>query len=141
MSTTTPSSPTPRRSRAANPWAIGGSIFAATVMITIGIMQFVEGLVAVTNGNKFYIHTEHYIFEFNATAWGWTHLILGVIVAVAGAYIFTGSLVARSIGITVAALSALANFVWLPYFPLWAVIVIALDVAVIWSLATVSLAD
>ena len=130
-----------RRSRETRSVAIAGSIFAATVMITVGIMQFVEGIVAVANGNKFYIHSEHYVFEFNANAWGWIHLILGVIVAVAGAYIFTGSLVARSVGITVAALSALANFVWLPYFPLWAVIVIALDVVVIWSLATVSLAE
>jgi hypothetical protein len=110
-------------------------------MVTVGIFQFVEGLVAVVNGNKFYLHHADYVFEFNAGAWGWIHLILGVIVAAAGAFIFTGSLLARSVGITVAALSALANFLWLPYFPLWAIIVIAIDVVVIWSLATTSLAD
>ncbi len=136
------STATTHRPRAStNPWAVGGSIFAATVMITVGVFQFVEGLVAVVNGNKFYVHTDNYVFEFNAPTWGWIHLVLGIIVAAAGAYIFTGSLIARSIGITVATLSALANFLWLPYFPLWATIVIAIDIAVIWALATSSLAE
>jgi hypothetical protein len=132
---------TSRRSRETSSWGIAGSIFAATVMMTVGIMQFVEGIVAVANGNKFYVHSQHYVFEFNATTWGWIHLILGVIMAVAGAFVFTGNLLARSVGITVAALSALANFAWLPHYPLWGLIVIAIDVLVIWALATSSLGE
>jgi hypothetical protein len=136
---TTSTSPT--RSQRPSSWAIGGSIFAGTVMVTVGIFQFIEGLVAVINGNKFYVHSTNYVFEFNAGAWGWIHLILGVIVAVAGVFIFTGNVLARSVGIAVAGLSALANFLWLPYFPLWAIIVIAIDILVIWSLASANLAE
>ena len=38
---------------------------------------------------------------------------------------------ARAVGIVLAALSAIANFLFLPYSPVWSVLIIALDVFVI----------
>ena len=93
------------------------------------------------DGRKFYLTTPNYVFEFNATTWGWIHLILGIIVALAGVFIFTGNVVARGVGVFVAAVSAVANFLWLPHYPLWSILVIAIDVLVMWSLASASLAD
>ena len=122
-------------------WAVGGSFFAAVVMVTVGIFQFIEGLVSLIDGRKFYLTTPNYVFEFNATTWGWIHLILGIIVALAGVFIFTGNVLARGVGIFVAAVSAVANFLWLPHYPLWSILVIAIDVLVMWSLASASLAD
>jgi hypothetical protein len=120
-------------------WAAGGSVFAGALMVTVGIFQFFQGLVAVVNGKDFYVSTPNYFVKFDASTWGWIHLILGIVVALAGFFIFTGNVVARSVGMLLVGLQALANFLWLPYYPLWAIIIIALDVFIIWSLATTRL--
>ena len=78
--------------------------------------------------------TANYTFDFDVTAWGWIHLLLGVLVAVAGWAVFSGKLWGRMVGIVLASLSLIANFVFLPHYPLWSIIVIALDVAVIAAL-------
>jgi hypothetical protein len=122
-------------------WAAGLSTFAATLMIVVGLFQFVEGLVAVINGTDFLVRTANYVFTFNASAWGWFHMIVGLGAAVAGGFIFTGNVFARSVGIALAGVSAIANFMWLPHYPIWAIIIIALDVFVIWALCTVNLGE
>ncbi len=113
-----------------------GTTFAGTMMMIVGLVEFFQGLVAVINGNQFFVTTPNYVFQLNVTTWGWIHLVLGAVIAVAGLFIFTGNIVARSVGMLLAGLQALANFVWLPYSPLWSIIIIAIDVFIIWSLAT-----
>jgi hypothetical protein len=103
-------------------------------MIMAGIFQALDGLVALFN-DTFYVTTREYVFQFDVTAWGWIHLILGVVVALAGWGLLSGRTWARVVGITVAVLSAIANFLWLPYYPFWALLIIALDVFVIWAIA------
>jgi hypothetical protein len=122
-------------------FAAGVSVFGATMLLIAGVAHFVEGLVVLVNGPEFLVTTPNYIFAFNATAWGWFHLVVGVVAAASGAFIFTGNLVARSAGVAIAAVSALANFLWLPHYPLWAMVIIALDVLVIWALTTVDLSE
>ena len=111
-----------------------GTTFAGTMMMIVGLVEFFQGLVAVINGNQFFVTTPNYVFQLNVTTWGWIHLVLGAVIAVAGLFIFTGNIVARSVGMLLAGLQALANFVWLPYSPLWSIIIIAIDVFIIWSL-------
>ena len=89
----------------------------------------------------FLLRTSNYVFHFNASTWGWVHLVLGLLLAVAGAFIFTGNPVACGVGIFVAGLSAIANFLWLPYYPFWALTVLALDIFVIWGLARCNLGN
>ncbi len=113
-----------------------GTTFAGTMMMIVGVVEFFQGLVAVINGNQFFVTTPNYVFQLNVTTWGWIHLVLGAVIAVAGLFIFTGNIVARSVGMLLAGLQAVANFVWLPYSPLWSIIIIAIDVFIIWSLAT-----
>jgi hypothetical protein len=115
-------------------WAVGFVLFAAVMMIMAGIFQALDGLVALFN-DTFYVTTRNYTFQFDVTAWGWIHLILGIIVALAGWGLLSGRTWARVVGITVAVLSAIANFLWLPYYPFWALTIIALDVFVIWAIA------
>ena len=79
--------------------------------------------------------TPNYAYEIDVTAWGWIHLIIGVVVAFAGIAVYSGATWARSVGIVLAILSAIANFLYIPYYPVWAVLIIALNVAVIWALA------
>jgi hypothetical protein len=82
--------------------AIGRILFAAVMMILIGIFQGVAGLVALVNDN-FYLATREYVFQFDITTWGWIHLIPGIVVALAGVGLLAGRTWARAVGITLAA--------------------------------------
>ena len=113
--------------------ATGYTYFAATIMVLAGVWGFFEGLAAVIK-HQFYVVTPNYAYSINVSAWGWIHLILGVAVAAAGICLFLGQTWARVVGIILASLSALANFLFIPYYPFWSILVIALDVFVIWAL-------
>jgi hypothetical protein len=110
-------------------------------MMVVGVIQFLQGLVAVIDGRTFFVNTPNYLLSLNATTWGWVHLVFGAVVVVAGFFVLTGNILARSVGIALAATQALVNFAWLPYYPIWGVIVIAFDVLVIWSLSTLRLSS
>jgi tetrahydromethanopterin S-methyltransferase subunit F len=123
-----------RAAEATSGWAVGFILFAAIMMIMIGVFQAIAGLVAIFE-NEFYVATRSYLFQFDATTWGWIHLLAGVIIAFAGWGLLSGRTWARVAGIILAVLSAIANFAFLPYYPFWALTIIALDVLVIWALA------
>lgn len=114
-------------------WAIGWTTFAGVMMMMMGIWWGFSGLVALFN-DEFYVVTQEWIFKFDITAWGWIHLIVGIIVLFAGINLFRGEVWARTVGVIIAVLSALAAFAWLPYYPLWGVLFIAVSIAIIWSL-------
>ena len=111
----------------------GWAVFAGVMMILIGGFHAIQGFAAILKDN-FYAVTPNYIFEFNVTTWGWIHLIAGIIVVLAGFGVFSGSVWARTVGVIVAFISAVVNFAWLPYSPVWSVIVITVDVLVIYAL-------
>jgi hypothetical protein len=113
--------------------AIGFTIFAATMMILIGTFHAIAGLAAIFE-DQFYAATPNYIFEFDVTTWGWVHLIVGVVVVLAGFALFTGAVWARTVGVIIAVLSAIANFAFIPYQPVWSLAIIAINVFVIWAL-------
>jgi hypothetical protein len=115
-------------------WALGIAVFAGILMVAMGMFQMIAGFAALLN-DEFYRVTPHYVFKFDVTTWGWVHLVAGIVVAIAGYAIFAGKTWARGVGIAVAFLSAIANFLIVPRYPFWALLVVALDVAVIWALA------
>ena len=108
-------------------------MFAGVIMIMVGAFQAIAGLAALFE-DEFFVVTSDYIFKVNTTAWGWIHLILGLLVAFAGYALFAAKTWARVIGVTLATLSAIANFIFIPYYPFWAILIISLDVWVIWAL-------
>ncbi len=114
-------------------WAVGYAAFAAVMLMLAGGFHFIAGLAGVLE-DDFYVVTPNWVFEFDATVWGWIHLIGGVLVILAGLSILKGHMYGRIIGITVASISAVANFAWLPYKEFWGVLIIFLDIAVIWAL-------
>jgi|SRR5918997_1450891 hypothetical protein len=114
-------------------WAAGGIVFAATVLLMVGIFQAIAGLVAIIDDN-FYVVTRNYTFDIDTTVWGWIHLVLGVLLAVVGWSLFSRKAWAGVAAITMAMLSAIANFFFIPYYPFWAILQIALAVWVIWAL-------
>jgi len=121
-------------------WARGGLIFAATMLMVVGAFQFFQGIAAIAKGD-FFVAGPNYVYSINTTAWGWIHLLIGAIVAVTGYFVFTGADWARGAGIALAAFSALSQFFFLPYYPVWGLLIIAIDVFVIWSLATVRMEE
>jgi hypothetical protein len=114
--------------------ATGLVVFAGVMMIMAGSFQAVQGLVGLL-ANEFYVSTRNYLFQFDATSWGWIHLLVGLLVLAAGLAVLVGQTWGLVIGIILAGLSALANFAFIPYYPFWSLTIIALDVFVIWALA------
>ena len=114
--------------------AVGVTFFAAVVMIVLGAFDALQGLAAVFK-KSYYVVAPNYVYKVNVTTWGWIHLILGIAVALAGVALLSGALWARIVGVVLAAVIAVANFMWLPYYPIWSVIIIASCVVVIWALA------
>jgi len=114
-------------------FAVGGIWFAASVMTLIGAFSIVGGLAAVIN-DKFFVVTRNYAFDLDVSAWGWIHLVLGILVFACGIGLFRRSAWAGVTGIFLAMLSAFANFFFIPYYPFWSLLLIALDVWVIWAL-------
>ena len=114
-------------------WAVGGTVFAATVLMLIGVFQAIAGLVAIFD-DDFYVVTRNYTFDLDVTAWGWVHLIIGILLVIVAYGLFVRSTWAGVTAIVLASLSAVANFFFIPYYPFWAILVIALDIWVIWSL-------
>ncbi|MGW2993315.1 DUF7144 family membrane protein [Streptomyces sp. NPDC001193] len=119
-----------------SPWhgpTSGSTVFAAALMIFGGAMALFEGIAAVAKDDIF-LSTRHYVFEFSLAGWGWVHLILGIIVILAGIAVLTGALWARFLGVFVAGLGAIANFLWIPYYPIWATVLVAVNLFIVWAL-------
>ncbi|MFD0689077.1 DUF7144 family membrane protein [Actinomadura fibrosa] len=114
-------------------WAVGFAIFGGIMLVLIGTFQAIQGLAAILE-DKFYVVAPHYTYEIDVTAWGWIHLLLGILAVVAGFVVFSGRVWARAIGIAFAVVNAISQFLFLPYYPVWGLTMIALDVAVIWAL-------
>jgi hypothetical protein len=114
-------------------WAVGLAAFAGIMMITIGAFQFFEGLAAVLK-NQYYVVGSNYAFKINVNAYGWVHLIWGLIVAGTGVAVLGGRTWGRVVGVGVVSLNALVQFFYIPYYPIWAVLIIGLDIACIWAL-------
>ena len=112
--------------------AVGGMAFGGSVMLIIGIFHLIAGLVAIVS-EEFFAVIPNYIFAFDVTVWGWIQLILGVVIVGTGVSLIGRLPWAGVAAILVAGLSAIANFVFIPYYPFWSLLVIGLDVWVIWS--------
>lgn len=112
--------------------AVGVLTFAGLLMIMVGIFHAIQGVVALFN-NSFYVVGEEYLFKVDVTAYGWIHIILGLVVAGAGFGLFRGAVWARTVAVIVASVSMVASFVSIPYYPIWSVMLIIFDVFVIWA--------
>ncbi|MGW0422757.1 DUF7144 family membrane protein [Streptomyces sp. NPDC003015] len=115
-------------------WAAGGVVFAGVLMLMNGILAIFQGISLLAKDDV-WTRVGDYVYKINLTGWGVILLCLGVLAAVTGAFILRGAGWARMTGIFLASLSMLAQFLFLPYAPVWSVIMIGLDFFVIWALA------
>ncbi|GHA02466.1 hypothetical protein GCM10010389_47380 [Streptomyces echinoruber] len=104
-------------------------------MIFGGLMAVFEGIAAIAKDDIF-VTTPNFTYEFSLTGWGWVHLILGILVALTGFALFSGAVWARAAAVVLAGLSMLANFAWLPYQPVWSIVLIVVDGFIIWALCS-----
>ncbi|GAA3393706.1 DUF7144 family membrane protein [Streptomyces roseoviridis] len=134
MSQNTTHDPTRDKTTARSGWAAGGTLFAGVLMLVTGAMDILQGIAGIAE-DDIYARVGDYVYEFDLTTWGWIHLCLGVVVAIAGYGILTGAEWGRVAGIALASLNVVAQFLFLPYQPWWALFSMAVSVFVIWALA------
>ena len=114
-------------------WAAGWATFAGLMMIMLGVFHAIAGFAEIIDPDA-YVVTQQYVFKFSSSAWGWIHLIVGILVFFAGFGIFRGAVWARTVGVILAIVSAAAAFAWLPYVPFWSLLLIFVAISVIWAL-------
>ena len=115
--------------------AAGGlRIFAGVVMLVSGLFQVLQGIAAVSD-DSFFASTSS-TYDGNVTTWGWIHIVIGAIVALIGFGVLRNSMLGRALAIPLVVISMVGNFAFLPHYPLWAVVIIVLDVVILWALVT-----
>lgn len=123
----------PRRA-APTAW-VGFVVFGGVMLALSGGFQIMQGFVALVRDEYYLVTRNGLLITMDYTAWGWTHLILGLIAVGTGIGVLAGMMWARVVGIIVAVLSCLVNLAFLSAYPIWSTIIIALDVLVIYALA------
>lgn len=112
----------------------GGAVFASVLMMVGGAMSALQGIAGITKSTFFVVPSDYWI-TLNPTTWGWTHLVVGVILFAAGLAVLTGATWARWLGIAIVAVSAVVSFLFIPVQPFTSLALIAIDLWIIHSLA------
>ena len=115
--------------------AFGVSTFAGVLLAMVSIFSILQGIAAIANDTVF-VRGLSYTWELDVTAWGWIHLLIGLVGLGTGIGILMGQTWGRILGVFIAGLSMVSNYMFLPYYPFWSLAVIALDVVVIWALCS-----
>jgi hypothetical protein len=118
------------------PVAHGVAVFAGIVLMLAGAFQALQAISAIVN-DQYIVVLPNYVYALDLTVWGWVHLLIGLALLAIGISLLLGQPWARMAGIVVAALAAVINFTWLPHSPLWAIVLIAIDILVIWALISI----
>ncbi|MFI8826158.1 hypothetical protein [Streptomyces sp. NPDC053431] len=114
-------------------WAEGLTAFAAVMLALAGLLGIFRGIMAIAEDEVF-LATPKYVFQWDLTGWGWIHLALGVVAVLISVGLFQAATWARIAGVGIAGLVIIANFLSLPYYPVWSVIMITMSGFVIWAL-------
>ncbi|HUC21823.1 MAG TPA: hypothetical protein VMA73_03895 [Streptosporangiaceae bacterium] len=117
--------------------AFAGAMLAGVLMIVTGLYSFLAGLAMILRA-PFFVYHGGYLYVWSTHGWGWVDLILGAVVVAAGACVLLGMVWARAVGVVLATLSAVASFMSLPFYPIWSIILIAVNLFVIWALVAYS---
>ena len=126
---------------AASYYTGGLTALAGWLLILGGCWSFLVGLAVLAKKSYFtalpgYSYTSHYAYQWTLSGWGWFNLILGIVAVAAGACVLLGQAWARWAGVVLAVISGLGSFLFLPFYPFWSILVIAVDVFIIWALVT-----
>lgn len=120
------------RGPSATGWT-GWIYFAAVMMVIGGALNALYGLIAVIN-DEWVVWTNTGALYLDFGLWGWVHIVVGLLVVLAGFGVMTGNVLARAVGVVLAAISLMTNFLFVPAYPLWAITIMVVNVLVIWAL-------
>jgi hypothetical protein len=134
MSTSSSYQPVADTGQAPAPRATGFRTFAGVAMVVGGAWHILEGIPAIAH-DVVYVRAPAGIYTFDLSAWGWLHVVLGVLVAAVGVAVLRGQGWAVATGMILAGLSLLGSFLFLPWYPFWSLAIMAVDAAVIYALA------
>jgi hypothetical protein len=129
----TPSTVPRAGARGTSAW-VGWIAFAGITLVMLGTFHVFEGIVALVKDQYFLVTSSGLVIDVDYTTWGWTHIIAGAIVLMAGVGVFAGQMWARIVGTVVALVSAVINMVFLPAYPIWSILMVGLAVVVIMAL-------
>ena len=115
--------------------ALTTAAFAGVMLIMVSVFQILQGIAATAAGTV-YVTGAEYVFQLDVSTWGWIHIVVGALALATGIGVLATQTWAYVLGIILAAISCLTNFAFIPYYPIWSLVVIAFDVAVIWALST-----
>jgi len=127
---------TPHTHATKQEWAGGLTVFGAVILLLVGMLDIFRGIMGIAEDDVF-VNTRNYAFAFDLTSWGWIHLALGAVAVIVSLGLFQAMLWARIAGVVIAGLVVIANFLSLPYYPVWSVVMIAFSGFVIWALCVV----
>jgi len=113
---------------------VGWIIFAGVMMFLIGCFSAINGLIGIFKDEYYVVGDNDLVVSIDYTAWGWAHLLLGILIALTGIGAMAGQTWARAVGVVLVTLNAIVNFAFLAAYPVWSTIVITLDVFVIYAL-------
>lgn len=113
---------------------VGWVVFGAIIMIILGVFHVIAGLVALFDESYFVAPHRDLILTMSFDTWGWVHLIGGLVVLAAGIGLLAGATWARVVGVIVAMVSSILNLAFLAAYPVWAVMMIAMGVLVIYAI-------
>jgi hypothetical protein len=117
--------------------AWGFTVLAGVLLVLDGAWAFVTGLAAVLQGSFFLVTRSNYAYNISISGWGWIHIALGVVLFATGCCLFLRQTWARVVAIIVASASAILNLMFIPRYPLWSILMIAVDLLIIWAVARV----
>ena len=112
---------------------VGRAVFAGVLMIMQGLFQGILGLAALLKNTIFVVGSEN-IFSVNFTTWGWVHMLVGLLILLAGLSVLSGNMYGRVVGIFLAVLSACLNLVFLPHYPIWSILLVVVDICIVYAL-------
>jgi|SRR3954451_3226659 hypothetical protein len=113
---------------------VGVVVFGGLMLFLMGVFHLIQGIVALANDTFYIARKGDLVVAMDYTAWGWLHVVLGVVAVAAGIGIFAGALWARVAGVAVALVSAVSSMVFMPAYPVWGIIAIAFDIVIIYAL-------
>ena len=116
------------------PFAAGVAVFAGVLLATLAVLQMLQGIAAIAEDEVF-VSGIDYVYKFDVTTWGWIHLVIGALALAVGLGILGGRSWALVAGMGLAVISALSQFMFMPFYPLWSLVLIAMNILIIWALA------
>ena len=113
---------------------VGWLVFAGLMLMMVGAFQAIDGLVALFKDEVYLVRPDGLVVNVDYTAWGWVHLLLGILLIAAGAAVFSGRVWGRTVGVMAAIVSAVLNFAYIQSYPVWSLLIIAVDIIIVYAL-------